>query len=87
MVETLQNSRMIYQSCKVVLVFDSQTRRIRLRPLEEHLPSLWIKCSRKLREKYPIGSILTMDLKLVHSEKRKPYLLSISESFGQLSLF
>jgi len=78
---------MVYHACEVITIFDPKTKRIRLRPTGENVPLFWVRCSRKLRDKFSIGSTFVMDLKLISSTNRKPYFLSLSQDFSQLSLF
>ncbi|MFC0186475.1 hypothetical protein SAMN04515674_106121 [Pseudarcicella hirudinis] len=77
-----------FPNCFVITTFDSKKKRIRVRPLDEQkVPRLWISCSRKWREQLPIGTVFQMDVKLIKSPERKPYLFALKKTIGQLSLF
>jgi hypothetical protein len=66
----------------------TQGKRLRVRPLEgQASPVLWVSCSRTFRSLLPVGSIFTADLKLIESQKRKPYLVAIKRDYHQLRLF
>lgn len=69
--------------------YDNKTKRIRLKPVDgQEIPILFVRCSRKQRESLPIGSILTIDVKLIESKNKKPYFLARTPfSLIQLSLF
>jgi hypothetical protein len=66
----------------------TQGKRLRVRPLDgQSSPVLWVSCSRSFRSQLPVGSIFTADLKLIESQKRKPYLVAIKRNYHQLRLF
>lgn len=64
-------------------------KRIRIKPIEgQEAPTLFVRCSRKQRERLPIGSRFTIDVKFVQPTKKKPYLIARTPfSLFQLSLF
>ncbi len=80
---------MVYFNCLIISLYDNKTKRIRLKPVDgQDIPILFVRCSRKQRESLPIGSIFTIDVKLVESKNRKPYFLARTPfSLMQLSLF
>ncbi|MFY7829329.1 MAG: hypothetical protein ACOVQ4_19520 [Flectobacillus sp.] len=51
--------------------------RLRLRPLEGQPAdsALRIECSRKLRQKYGVGTVFKLDVRLVRPHNKKPYLV------------
>jgi hypothetical protein len=50
--------------------------RIRLTPIEgQQVQNYFVECSRKLRAKYPVGTIFKVDCRLVRPSNRKPYLM------------
>jgi hypothetical protein len=51
-------------------------------------PGLFVSCSRKERNKIPVGSIIRLDCRKIVSDNRKPYLrLSGKQPITQLSFF
>lgn len=78
----------IFVNIKLHTLYDSQRKKIRVRPDEgQGVPELWVSCSRKQRNQMIIGTVFKMDVKLVESERRKPYLMASKKILGQLSLF
>ncbi len=70
------------------IIYDSKSKRIRVRPREgQKVPVLWVSCSRKQRSQMQVGTVFRTDVKLILSEKRKPYLAATKKIIGQLSLF
>ena len=68
--------------------YDIKRKKIRVRPTEgQQIPELWVSCSKKQRNQMVIGTTFRMDVKLIESEKRKPYLVATKKILGQLSLF
>lgn len=51
--------------------------RVRLRPLDGQRAdsTLRIECSRKLRQKYGVGTVFKLDVRLVRPHNKKPYLI------------
>jgi hypothetical protein len=69
-------------------LYDSKRKKIRVRPTQgQGVPELWVSCSKSQRNQMTVGTVFKMDVRLIESEKRKPYLLGIKKIFGQLSLF
>jgi hypothetical protein len=69
-------------------LYDSKRKKIRVRPTEgQNVPELWVSCSKKQRNQMIVGTVFKMDVKLIESEKRKPYLMGVNKILGQLSLF
>ena len=56
--------------------------RIRCKPLagQQVSSSLWVECSRKIRQHYPIGTIFKVDVRRVSPKKRKEYLATFSRT-------
>jgi hypothetical protein len=69
-------------------LYDSKRKKIRVRPTQgQGVPELWVSCSKSQRNQMTVGTVFKMDVRLIESEKRKPYLLGIKKILGQLSLF
>ena len=69
-------------------LYDSKCKKIRVRPTKgQNVPELWVSCSKKQRNQMVVGTVFKTDLRLVESEKRKPYLKATAKILGQLSLF
>ncbi|MBC7407073.1 MAG: hypothetical protein H7339_01675, partial [Arcicella sp.] len=67
---------------------DSKCNKIRVRPTQgQDVPELWVSCSKKQRNQMVVGTVFKTDVKLIESEKRKPYLKATAKILGQLSLF
>ena len=68
--------------------FRSSKPNIRVRPTSgQNMPELWVSCSKKQRNQMILGTVFNTDVKLIESEKRKPYLKVTAKILGQLSLF
>lgn len=69
-------------------IYDGKRKKIRVRPTEgQNVPQLWVSCSKKQRNQMIVGTVFKTDVKLIESEKRKPYLMAGKKILGQLSLF
>lgn len=69
-------------------LYDNKRKKIRVRPTSgQNVPELWVSCSKKQRNQMIVGTIFKTDVKLVESEKKKPYLKATRKILGQLSLF
>lgn len=78
----------IFINISLSTLYDSKRKKIRVRPKEgQGVPDLWVSCSKKQRNLMNIGTVFKMDVKLIESEKRKPYLMASKKILGQLSLF
>ncbi len=78
----------IFNNITLFTIYDQKRKKIRVRPIEEqNIPELWVSCSKKQRNQMIIGTTFRMDVKLIESEKRKPYLVATKKILGQLSLF
>jgi predicted Ser/Thr protein kinase len=78
----------VFSNINLFTLYDTKRKKIRVRPAEgQNIPQLWVSCSRKQRSQMTIGTTFKMDVKLIESEKRKPYLVATKKILGQLSLF
>jgi len=78
----------VFINIKLSTIYDSKRHKIRVRPTEgQGVPELRVSCSRKQRNQMIVGTVFKTDVKLIHSEKRKPYLMATKKILGQLSLF
>jgi hypothetical protein len=78
----------IFINISLSTLYDNKRKKIRVRPKEgQGVPNLWVSCSKKQRNLMNIGTVFKMDVKLIESEKRKPYLMASKKILGQLSLF
>jgi hypothetical protein len=78
----------VFRDINLLTLYDTKHKKIRVRPIEgQSIPALWVSCSKKQRNQMTIGTVFKMDVKLIESEKRKPYLVAIKKILGQLSLF
>lgn len=78
----------IFINIKLSTIYDSKQHKIRVRPTEgQGVPELWVSCSKKQRNQMIVGTVFKTDVKLIYSEKRKPYLMATKKILGQLSLF
>jgi predicted Ser/Thr protein kinase len=78
----------VFSNINLFTLYDTKRKKIRVRPTEgQNIPQLWVSCSRKQRTQMTIGTTFKMDVKLIESEKRKPYLVATKKILGQLSLF
>jgi hypothetical protein len=78
----------IFSNIKLLTLYDTKRKKIRVRPMQgQNIPELWVSCSRKQRNQMSIGTVFKMDVKLIESERRKPYLIATKKILGQLSLF
>ncbi len=78
----------VFTNILLTTLYDPRSKRIRVRPSEgQDLPMLWVRCSRKERQQLQIGTIVKTDVKMIESANRKPYLVLLSKSLRQLSLF
>jgi DNA integrity scanning protein DisA with diadenylate cyclase activity len=83
-----QRMSTIFSNIKLLTLYDTKRKKIRVRPMEgQRVPELWVSCSRKQRNQMNIGTIFKMNVKLIESERRKPYLIATKKILGQLSLF
>ena len=78
----------IFINIRLSTLYDSKCNKIRVRPTQgQDVPELWVSCSKKQRNQMVVGTIFKTDVKLIESEKRKPYLKATTKILGQLSLF
>ena len=78
----------VFLNISLSSLYDSKRKKIRVRPVQgQHVPELWVSCSKKQRNQMIIGTTFKTDVKLIESEKRKPYLKATNKILGQLSLF
>ena len=78
----------IFINISLSTLYDSKCNKIRVRPTQgQDVPELWVSCSKKQRNQMVIGTVFKTDVKLIESEKRKPYLKATAKILGQLSLF
>ena len=78
----------IFNNIILHTIYDHKRKKIRVRPAEgQSIPTLWVSCSKKQRNQMSIGTTFRMDVKLIESDKRKPYLIATKKILGQLSLF
>jgi hypothetical protein len=83
-----QKMSTVFSNIKLLTLYDTKRKKIRVRPMEGQLiPELWVSCSRKQRNQMNIGTVFKMDVKLIESERRKPYFIATKKILGQLSLF
>jgi hypothetical protein len=69
-------------------LYDSKRKKIRVHPKEgQNVPLLWVSCSKSQRQQMSLSTVFKTDVKLIESEKRKPYLKATTKILGQLSLF
>ena len=77
-----------FNNITLFTIYDSKRKKIRVRPIEgQNIPMLWVSCSKKQRNQMIIGTTFRMDVKLIESGNRKPYLIATKKILGQLSLF
>lgn len=77
-----------FNNITLFTIYDSKRKKIRVRPIEgQNTPILWVSCSKKQRNQMILGTAFSMDLKLIESDNRKPYLVATKKILGQLSLF
>lgn len=78
----------IFNNIQLCTIYDSKRKKIRVHPIAgQNIPELWVSCSRKQRNQMSIGTVFKTDVKLIESERRKPYLIATKKILGQLSLF
>ena len=78
----------IFINISLSTLYDIKINKIRVRPTQgQDVPELWVSCSKKQRNQMVVGTIFKTDVKLIESEKRKPYLKATTKILGQLSLF
>ena len=78
----------IFINIRLSTLYDSKCNKIRVRPTQgQDVPELWVSCSKKQRNQMVVGTVFKTDVKLIESEKRKPYLKATAKILGQLSLF
>ena len=78
----------VFININLSTLYDSKRKKIRVRPTSgQNVPQLWVSCSRKQRNQMNIGTVFQMDVKLIESERRKPYFIATKKILGQLSLF
>ncbi len=78
----------IFINISLSTLYDSKRKKIRVRPTQgQNVPELWVSCSKKQRNQMVIGTVFKTNVKLIESEKRKPYLKATTKILGQLSLF
>jgi hypothetical protein len=77
-----------FNNINLCTFYDPKREKIRVRPTEgQNIPELWVSCSKKQRNQMSIVTTFRMDVKLIESDKRKPYLVATKKILGQLSLF
>ena len=78
----------VFINISLSTLYDSKHKKIRVRPTQgQKVPELWVSCSKKQRNQMIVGTVFKTDVKLIESEKRKPYLKATTKILGQLSLF
>ena len=78
----------IFINIKLSTRYDGKRKKIRVRPIQgQNVPELWVSCSQKQRNQMIVATVFKTDVKLIESEKRKPYLKATTKILGQLSLF
>ena len=78
----------VFININLSTLYDSKRKKIRVRPTSgQNVPVLWVSCSKKQRNQMIIGTVFKTDVKLIKSDKRKPYLKATKKILGQLSLF
>ena len=78
----------VFININLSTLYDSKRKKIRVRPTAgQNVPELWVSCSKKQRNQMIVGTVFKTDVKLIESEKRKPYLMASKKILGQLSLF
>ena len=78
----------VFINISLSTLYDSKRKKIRVRPTQgQNVPELWVSCSKKQRNQMIVGTVFKTDVKLIESEKRKPYLKATTKILGQLSLF
>ncbi len=78
----------VFINISLSTLYDTKRKKIRVRPTQgQGVPELWVSCSKKQRNQMIIGTVFKTDVKLIESEKRKPYLKATAKILGQLSLF
>ena len=78
----------VFININLSTLYDSKRKKIRVRPTSgQNVPVLWVSCSKKQRNQMIVGTVFKTDVKLIESDKRKPYLKATKKILGQLSLF
>ena len=78
----------VFININLSTLYDSKRKKIRVRPTSgQNVPVLWVSCSKKQRNQMIVGTVFKTDVKLIESNKRKPYLKATKKILGQLSLF
>jgi hypothetical protein len=78
----------VFININLATLYDTKRKKIRVRPSSgQNVPDLWVSCSKKQRNQMIVGTVFKTDVKLIESEKRKPYLKATTKILGQLSLF
>ena len=73
----------IFINISLSTLYNSKYNKIQGQDVSE----LWVSCSKKQRNQMVVGTVFKTDVKLIESEKRKPYLKATAKILGQLSLF
>ncbi len=78
----------IFINISLSTLYDGKRKKVRVRPTQgQNVPELWVSCSKKQRNQMIVGTVFKTDVKLIESDKRKPYLKATNKILGQLSLF
>jgi hypothetical protein len=78
----------VFPNINLQTYYDNRRKKIRVRPTEgQDVPQLCVSCSKAQRQQMTLGTVFRIDVKLIESEKRKPYLKAQTKILGQLSLF
>ncbi len=78
----------VFLNSSLSTIYDSKRKKNQVCPISgQKVPQLWVSCSKKQRNQMIVGMVFKTDVKLIESEKRKPYLKATTKILGQLSLF
>jgi len=74
------NTPTVFVDAFVVSFFDRQTNRVRIKPLPgQPVPAnLLVRCSHRVRQQFPVGTIYKTDLCLKKGKLGKPFLMARS---------
>ncbi len=82
------NLSQVFTNINLQTYYDTKRKKIRVRPVEgQGIPLLCVSCSKQQRQQMQLGTVFKTDVRLIESEKRKPYLMAGKKILGQLSLF
>ena len=73
----------IFNNMILCTIYNYKRKKVRVRPTEgQNIPELWVSCSKKQRNQMVIGTTFRMDVRLIESDKRKPYLVATKKILG-----